>query len=209
MKRVLLLSLTVAGSQFGTAEEINSRVIHNYRYVGIGYDYFHIDQSQMPDGHGISATASYEYQNFLFGLGGGMVRGDNRTIELKTWSIYGNVGYAFRLFENHLNIIPSFGYGYSESTETLTLPFFPVGLEFNSHSSTIAPGLTASYACNNYLSLNAGYSYGYNLDAHDGAHGFSVGADCAVTKEIGLGVGVHFDTEEGFTGLSAGISYHF
>lgn len=209
MKRVLLLPLALAGIQFGAAEELNSSVIHNYRYIGVGYDYFYSDQMQLPDGHGIFAFGSYEYENFLFGIGGGNVRGENRAVEVETWDVYGEVGYVFRFFKNQLNLIPSFGIGYSESRQTLHVPFFPFVLEFDSDATGIAPGLTASYAFNHQVSVNAGYSYGYDLDAHDGAHTFSVGAACAVTREIGLGVGVHFEAEEGFTGLSTGISFHF
>lgn len=209
MKRALLLLLAVAGTQFGTAEELDSNVIHHYRYVGVGYNYFYSDQMQLPDGHGISAFGTYEFENFLFGVGGGKVQGENRNVELETWDVQGNVGYVIRLLENHLNLIPSFGIGYSETTETLNLPFFPFVVEFGAESTGIVPGLAVSYAFNQYLSLNAGYSYGYDLDAHDGAHGLSVGAECALTKKVGLGVGAHFDPEEGFMGLNAGLSFHF
>lgn len=76
-------------------------------------------------------------------------------------------------------------------------------------SATISPGISLSYAFNNYFSVNAGYRYGYDLDTEDDGHGFSVGAECAVTDSVGMGASVHFNEEEGFTGVSAGISFHF
>lgn len=110
MNRALLFSLTMAGVSSLAAQEINSSVIHNYKYVEVGYDYVYGDQG--PDGHGSSAFASYELNNFLFGIGGGYLQaGDNP--EFETWGVGGVIGYVFRLQENHINIIPSFGVGYS------------------------------------------------------------------------------------------------
>ncbi|HEX5222121.1 MAG TPA: outer membrane beta-barrel protein [Verrucomicrobiae bacterium] len=200
---LLLLSLTMGLSSLA-AEEIDSKVIHQYKYVAVNYDY--VDGQGGPDGHGGSGFVSYEFKNFLFGVGGGYVQaGDNP--QLSTWTVNGQVGYVFRLLENHINIIPSFGGGYAESTFSFNLP----GFEFESTADSpfIAPGVSASYAFNNYVSVNAGYTYGYNLDTEEDVNAFSVGAECAVTEAIGLGVSVAIDTENGFTGVSAGVRFHF
>ena len=198
--RVLLLLLTMTGISSLSAEEIDSKVIHQYKYVAVNYEY--VDGQGGPDGHGGSGFVSYEFKNVLFGVGGGYVQaGDNPTA--KTWSINGQVGYVFRLLGNHINIIPSFGGGYAESK--VEFPFF----EVTQNSPFIAPGVSVSYAFNNYVSVNAGYTYGYNLDTEQDVNAFSVGAECAVTEVIGLGVSVAFDTEDGFTGVSAGVRFHF
>jgi len=204
MNRVLLLSLTMAGLSTLTAEEINSKVIHQYKYVGVNYDY--VDGQGGPDGHGGSGFVSYEFKNFLIGLGGGYVQaGDNP--QFSAWTVNGQVGYVFRLLENHINIIPSFGGGYAESTVSFDFP----GFEFEStaDSTIISPGVSLSYAFNNYVSVNAGYRYGYNLETEEDVNAFSVGAECAVTEVIGLGVSVAFNTDDGFTGVSAGVRFHF
>lgn len=209
MKRALLLTLALAGTQLGAEAEINSDVIHNYRYVGLNFEYVHVDSNIFPDSYGVSSFASYELKSILFGIGGGYLQGNDNNIEVENWWVQGNLGYVFRFFENHLNLIPSLGLGYAETSQTFQVPFFPFVMNFDADATLLAPGLTVSYAFNNYLSLNAGYGYGYDLDTEDDSHGFSVGAVWALTNEVGLGIGASFDSEVGFTGLSAGLSYHF
>jgi hypothetical protein len=90
-----LLCACAAGAQ------IDSRVIHNYNEIGVGYQYLHSDDI---DGHGFIAGASTDLSNVLLGISGGYTWIDD--FDAETWGVVGSVGYAIRLMENHINIIP-------------------------------------------------------------------------------------------------------
>jgi hypothetical protein len=136
--------------------------------------------------------------NWLFGINGGYFVAESLD-DVHVWSISGAVGYAIRLMENHVNIIPSFSGGYSELS-------FPFGSD---SSTSISPGIQVSYAFNNKLSVNAGYSYLYDVDSEADAHGFSVGSVVAVAEHVGVHVAATFTESDGFSGISAGVAFHF
>ena len=115
------------------------------------------------------------------------------------WTVGAGVGYVFRLEENHVNIIPRFGVSYSEAD-------VPGG---SASATTIQPGILLSYAFNNTLSVNGGYTYGRDVDSSADVHGFSVGSQVALSKRLGLNLNVLFTDENGFSGASAGFTYHF
>ena len=57
----------LCASTLVAAEPIDSKVIHNYNQIGIGYNYVESDDL---DGHGVIGTASVDLNNFLLGGGG-------------------------------------------------------------------------------------------------------------------------------------------
>ena len=186
---------------YAACGQIDSKVIHNYNEIGVGYQYLHSDDV---DGHGFIARASTDLNNLLLGISGGYTWIDD--FDAETWGVAGSVGYAIRLMENHINIIPRVGVGYSEAT----VDFGPFGSDTEGFAS-IQPGITVSYAINNQISLNASYSYLRDIDEDFDIedHGFGVGARFALNESWGLDVGVGFDDEEGFTGIGGMISWHY
>ncbi len=185
------------------AEEINSRVIHNYSQVSAGYGYLHDIANTGVNAHGGIAGASYEVENFIFGVNGGYFVGDG-AFDSDLWSINAGVGYVIRLASNRVNIIPAFGVGYGEVTET-----YPDGSSNHGDSTTINPGITASYALNNRWSISSGYNYGRDVDSGFDTHGLSVGTRVALAERIGFNLGAVFIEKAGFAGLTAALSYHF
>lgn len=200
MKKLLYTGLGLLCAQAVSAQ-IDSRVIHNYNEIGVGYQYLHADDI---DGHGVVGRASTDLNNVLLGVSAGYTWIDD--FDAETWGIGGTVGYAIRLMENHLNIIPRVGIGYTEAT----VDFGPLGSDTEGFAS-ISPGISVSYAINNQISLNAGYTYSRDLDEDFDIedHGFGIGARIALAERIGLDVGVSLDEEEGFTGIGAMISWHY
>jgi hypothetical protein len=205
MKSILTVVLTLAGGYSAIAQEINSGVIHNYNFVGVSYDYVYGDNAS--DLHGGSGVVSYDLNNFLVAVGGGYQQGGGNP-EIETWSGFGSIGYVLRLQENHINVIPSFGIGYSKSTATFQFPPF-FSFKSTVESTAISPGLFGSYAFNNWFSVNAGYAYGYDVETSDDAHGFFGGAECALTEQVGVGISARFSEGQGFTGVSTGVHFHF
>lgn len=206
MKKLLILTMALAGTHQLFAAEIDSHVIHDYSFIGLGYQYGYGDGG--PDTHGGNAVVSYDLHNFLFSLSGGYSEAGGNP-DFDTWSVSGALGYVFRLQENHINIIPNFGIGYSRTRSSFRIPFYPFVFNNNIDTTAIAPGISLSYAFNNRLSLNVGYAYGYDLNTHDDAHSYFVGGEIAVTDRIGMEVSAHFVDHQGFAGAGAGVSFHF
>jgi hypothetical protein len=184
------------------AEPIDSPVIHNYNQFGVGYNYAHADDV---DGHGVIGTVSVDLSNFLLGASGTYVWYDE--FDAESWSAGGFAGYVLRLMENHINIIPRVGIAYNEIS-TDAGPF-----EFVENVVTLEPGVTLSYAINNRISLNGGYTYVQDIESDDlsfeAAHTFSVGTSIALTERLGLNLNALFEEEQGFSGATAILSWHF
>src|SRR5687768_5551736 len=191
------LIYTAAGllcaSVLGAAEPIDSPVIHNYNQFGVGYNYVEADDL---DGHGVVGTVSMDLGNFLLGGGGNYIWLDNA----EAWSAGGFAGYIVRLMENHINIIPRVGVNYNE-----------VSVDFGRGGGAVAnfvsiePGITLSYAINNKISLNGGYTYVQDIDDDIDVevHTFSLGGVVALTERLGLNVNALFAEEQGFSGATA------
>jgi opacity protein-like surface antigen len=186
-------------SILGAAEPIDSKVIHNYNQFGVGYTYVESDDL---DGHGVIGSASVELSNFLLGGGANYVWFD----DAESWSVEGFAGYILRLMENHINIIPRVGVGYNDVSVDLG-PFGDVDADV----VTIKPGITLSYAINNHVSLNGGYTYIQDIDGDVDIelHTFSLGTRVAIAENLGLNFDVLFEEEQGFSGVAAILSWHF
>ena len=183
------------------AEPIDTKVIHNYNQFGVGYNY--VDGDDI-DGHGVIGSASVDLNNFLLGAGGNYIWFDEADAE--SWSAGGFAGYILRLMENHINIIPRVGVSYNE----LTVDFGPFG-DADVDFVAIEPGITLSYAINNHISLNGGYTYIQDIDGDVDveAHTFSVGTRVAIAENLGLNLNALFEEEQGFSGATAILSWHF
>ena len=190
----------LAVSSLGFAAEIDSGVIHNYDYLGVGYGYLH-ELADDLNAHGGVGQFSFEEQNFILSAGGGYFWGDNDDVaDVELWNASASLGYVIRLAENHLNIIPSFGGGYSE---------IDVEGAGSADSWSILPSISLSYALNNRISIGGGYTYAYNLDAEEETHLFNAGAKFALLHQVGLSVNAIFAEDEGFQGVTAGVEFHF
>lgn len=197
---------TSYSTQTLTAEEIDSQVIHNYSQVSVGYSYLDNVADSGINGHGVIATASYELKNIIFGLGGSYHAGDEDFgvgLETDLYTLTGRIGYAIRLADNRVNIIPSFGITYSEISASAP------GLSLKEDATAIQPGVTVSFAINNRWSINAGYLYSRDLDTDGDTHAISLGTRIALAERVGFDVGVVFLEEYGFGGINAGVSFHF
>src|SRR5688500_20363635 len=66
--------------------QIDSKVIHNYNEIGVGYQYLHSDDV---DGHGFIGRASVDLNNVLLGVSGGFNSIDD--FDGETWGVAGSV----------------------------------------------------------------------------------------------------------------------
>jgi hypothetical protein len=205
MKKSFLTTLLFASALSLQAEEIDSNVIHDYTSVGLGYGYLH-DVAPGVNAHGVVAGVSCETHNFVLEIEGDYFVGDDDLgigLETDAWSVSGTVGYVIRLAENHVNVIPHVGVSYNEASASVG-PF-----SADADATVISPGVTISYAFNNCVSIAAGYSYSYDVDSETDDHSFHVGPTVRVCENVGVSVTGFFDTDDGFAGVLAGITYHF
>jgi hypothetical protein len=190
----------LCASTLVAAEPIDSKVIHNYDQFGVGYTYVERDDLE---GHGVIGTLSMDLNNFLIGGGANYIWFD----DAESWTAGAFAGYILRLMENHINIIPRVGVSYNEVSVDLG-PFGDADADFVG----IEPGITLSYAINNRVSLNGGYTYIQDIDGDIDdveRHTFSLGTRVAVAENLGLNFDVLFEEEQGFSGVAAILSWHF
>ncbi len=206
MKKTTLLVLTLASGTSLFAEPIDSPVIHNYSYAELGYAFVYDIGNSGADAHGVVGGASYEVNNFLIGVSGDYfgVTDLPAGVDMDVWGIGAQVGYAVRLMENRVNLIPHVGIGYSEAT----IDNAGFG-SITEDSTTFSPGLSLSYAVNNRWSVGAGYNYSRDLEEDLHGHSFNVGTRIALTDRIGLNLGVSFVEDSGFAGVSSTLTFHF
>lgn len=200
MKPVIYTAMgLLCASILVAAEPIDSPVIHNYDQFGVGYNYVELDDV---DGHGVIGTLSMDLNNFLIGGGANYIWFD----DAESWTAGGFAGYILRLMENHINIIPRVGVSYNEVSVDVGL-FGSAIANFVS----IEPGITLSYAINNQISLNGGYTYIQDLDDDLDVerHTFSLGTRLALAERLGLNLNALFEEEQGFSGATAILSWHF
>lgn len=196
MKRFMLVLFVLAGA-WARAEEINSDVIHNYNFLALRYGY-EPDAVGSSDANGGIVELSADVKNIIFDVSASYAVA-NTSPELNLWNLTGTVGYAIRLLENRVNIIPRIGGGYYEADAS--------GL--SASTTTIEPGLAASFAFNNWLSIGAAYRYVYATDTETHVNDFSVGPQVALGKKIGFDFRVDFNDHGGFSGVEAGFSFHY
>jgi len=198
MKRVLTFAFAIACAHqiMAQQEGITSKVIHNYTEFGVGYTY--VDEFAADHGHGAIAHSSVDMHNVLFNVRGGYVWGDGAD----AWNIGADLGYIVRLARNHVNIIPRFGMTYNK-LEPDNIDSIDI--------STIDPGITLSFAFNNWVSIAGNYTYVRDVDfgKHSDAHTYGPAARIALTETMGLDVGATFADGEGFMSAFAGLSFHF
>lgn len=197
-----MLSLAVGGI---AAEAIDSRVIHNYNYIGLGYGYLHDVGDSDVNGHGAVAEFSFEQDNFLLGVSGGYFwLTDTGDTDINLWNVTPSIGYVVRLLDNHVNIIPRVAgsYGGIQVDD-------PVFGDDSDESWSILPGIGLSYAINNQFAINGGYTYAYNFDAEDEDHLFNVGGKVAILEQVGLSVNAQFSKEFGFSGITGMVEFHY
>ena len=206
MKTIIYAVMGLLCAAAVVAAPIDSTVIHNYTYFGVGYNYVDADDA---DGHGVVGTVSMDLNNFLVGGGANYTWfsvDDFDDVDLESWSAGGFAGYVFRLMDNHINIIPRVGVSYNEAS----IDFGSFGGDVENFVS-IEPGITLSYAINNHISLNGGYTYIQDLDDDIDveAHTFSVGTRIALAEHLGLDLNAFFEEEQGFSGAAAILSWHY
>ena len=195
---------SLIGSGLIAAEVIDSRVIHNYRFISAGYGYLHDVAEAEIEGHGAVGAISFEEQNFLFGASGGYFWLNEEAADINLWNALGSIGYVVRLMENHINIVPRLSGGL-EGLE-IDDPFFG---DISDESWVIAPGIGLSYAINNQFAFNGGYTYAYNFDVEDEEHLFNVGGKVAILEQVGLAVNAVFSDDDGFRGITGAVEFHF
>ena len=207
MKTIIYTAVGLLCTSTLVADPIDSKVIHNYNQFGVGYTYVERDDL---DGHGVIGSASVELSNFLIGGGGNYIWFNEPdgfdNADAQGWSAGAFAGYILRLMENHINIIPRVGVSYNEISVDLG-PFGDADADFVG----IEPGITLSYAINNRVSLNGGYTYIQDIDGDIDVevHTFSLGTRVAIAENLGLNFDVLFEEEEGFSGVAAILSWHF
>ena len=207
MIKTLITSVALLCGHALLAGEIESQVIHNYSQIGVSYGYLHDIGNSDVNAHGVIGDYSFDLRNFVIHLSGGSFWGDDDLgvdADLDLWTIAGGAGYVFRLYENHINIIPRFEVGYTETS--LKVPGFG---KFRDDATTILPGVTVSYALNNRISVDGGYTYIRDIDHGEDSHGLSVGTSIALMEQLGLNVHAAFADGQGFSGITAGLSFHY
>jgi opacity protein-like surface antigen len=191
------------------AEEINSGVIHNYKFVGVGYGYLHDFANADVEGHGIVGTVSIEDQGFVLDVGSGLLPSgyfwmDEEAADINVWNVTARFGYVLRLLDNHLNIIPRVG-GSLTGIEIDD----PVFGDISDENWSIIPGVGASFAITDRFAINGGYGWNYNFDSEESDHVFNGGAKFALFEHLGLSVNAFFIEDFGFSGATATVDFHF
>lgn len=187
------------------AEEINSRVIHDYNFFGVGYSYLHDFADLDLNGHGPVGAFSFEEANFVLGVSGGYFwLEDIGDTDVNLWDVNASIGYVVRLAGNRINIIPRFGGAYSG----IQLDSDTFGEE-EDETWSIIPGVGLSFALCNWFAIDGGYTYAYNFDAEDEDHVFTAGGKVGLSDRIGLGAHANFSKEFGFNGVTGVLEFHY
>jgi hypothetical protein len=195
--------LSMAACTFA-AEELNSRVIHDYNFFGVGYSYLHDFADLDINGHGPVGAFSFEEGNFVLGVSGGYFwLEDIGDTDVNLWDVTASLGYVVRLANNHINIIPRVGGQYA-------------GIQLDNdfgdaedEAWSILPGVGLSFALCNWFAIDGGYTYAYNFDSEDEDHLFTAGGKVALGDRIGIGAHANFSKEFGFNGVTGLLEFHY
>ena len=202
---IAVIGMLAAAATGLIGAEIDSKVIHDYNYFALGYGYLHDIADADVDGHGPVGEISFEQNNFVLAVSGGYFWvTDTGSTDINLWDVSASLGYVLRVMGNHLNIIPRFGGSYSGIQ--VDDPTFG---DESDESWSILPGVSLSYAFCSRFAINGGYTYAYNFDAEDEDHLFHAGATFALLEQLGLSVNASFSKEFGFTGIAAGVEFHY
>ena len=187
------------------AAEIDSKVIHNYKYLSAGYGYLHDIADSDINAHGAVGEFSFEDHNFLIGFSGGYFWAENTgSTDVNLWNANASLGYVFRVMENHINIIPRIEGSYSGID--IDDPTFGTA---DDQTWSILPGASLSFALCNWFAVHGGYTYAYNFDTEDEDHLLNAGAKFAIVDQIGLSVDAVFSKEFGFSGITGMLEFHY
>ena len=212
---VYLAALIIA-SAVVKAEELDSKVLNNYNAVSAAYQYSSsalLGSDVQAHGFGLGLSTEV-YKNFILGASFSEVFASNDSISGQSWNLSPTIGYAIRLMDNHLNIVPKVSYGFGHTGLDHS------GLSDDTHS--ITGGALVSYALNNKLGI--GVEYGYQSSLKDGkyfgvadAHKIAVGPTYAISDVFGVfakaTIGVPNDNRssdsDAILGCVAGIEFHW
>ena len=208
LKNGLVGSLAVVVSLITTAaQEINSKVIHNYRSVGVFYSYTHDAADIGLIAHGVGGNASYEWRGFVPSISAAYAIADHDfgdEWESYAWAVGGDLAYVFRFLENRINVLPAVGVSYNVTTWDSRV-FHDVDYEI----TVLGAGLDLSYAFNNRLSISARYGYSRDVDSTADGHSYGFGTRIAVAERVAVNINFGFSYDYGFAGAAVGLGYHY
>jgi hypothetical protein len=170
-----------------TAEQLESKVIHNYDQANIGFAFLGNPViGSDADAYGFTSGVSSEVaKNLLVSLRGSSAWGSDDKLGLSgnIWGVSPSVGLILRFAENHVNLIPHVDYSYSEAS---------ISNKYDGTSHGIAGGVTLSLAKNDRFAFLVDYSFGSpiaeNVNSLDylGAHSITVGPTVRLTEKVGM-----------------------
>jgi len=200
------------------AEELVSKVIHNYDQANLGFAFLGKPViGSEANAYGFTTGVSSEIaKNLLVSLRGSSAWGsdDNVGISGSVWSVSPSIGLILRFAENHVNIIPHVDYGYSEVT---------LSNQYDGTAHAIAGGATLSLAKNDRFALLVDYTFGspigedVNTFDYTGTHNVSVGPTIRLTENFGMFIRGNIkwladdeiQVKRNPYGIMVGIEYHW
>lgn len=205
MKSLLILSLGLLGCGCLLAQDTNSKVIHQYRYVNLsgGYVPGHGD---MPAFAGFELDGAFEYRNGLIWLDlESFSETGDATFGANMNRTRAGLGYVIRRDQNRLNLLPCLGVSYLKITEDDLFG----GETTLVKTTAIEPSVTFSYACNHRFSLNIGYALDADVDSGATVSQFKAGAVFALSRRWGVRFSGTVATDRNYNRLFAGLEFHF
>lgn len=185
LKSTLIAALFSPLVVTANAEELNSKVLNNYNAVSAAYAYSSsalIGADVAAHGFGLGISTEVQ-KNIILGASFSEMFASNDTVSGQSWNLSPTIGYAVRLMDNHLNIVPKVSYGFGHASLDHS------GISDDTHS--ITGGALVSYALNNKLGM--GVEYGYQSSLKDGkyfgvadAHKITVGPTYALSDIFGV-----------------------
>ncbi len=185
LKSTLIAALFSPLVVTANAEELNSKVLNNYNAVSAAYAYSSsalIGADVAAHGFGLGISTEVQ-KNIILGASFSEMFASNDTVSGQSWNLSPTIGYAVRLMDNHLNIVPKVSYGFGHASLDHS------GISDDTHS--ITGGALVSYALNNKLGM--GVEYGYQSSLKDGkyfgvadAHKITVGPTYALSDVFGV-----------------------
>jgi hypothetical protein len=205
MKKYIIIAMALLfGYCNGYSQENN--VVLNYDQLTVGYMHHSIDSGDIDlNANGVGLLASARYSNFVLSIGVG-----NSWIEdtdASVLQIGGGVGYVYELSDS-MHLVPSLSLDYERIHD----------FEYYYGDSWVfTPSVTLNYAASESLelSIGVGYSEPFNTDIlgedfsdyTEGSFSGSVGAEYAISNNLGLVGSVGFSDYQTVIGI--GLSLHY